>query len=148
MLWTASGGTRTPVTDTQLAERSNFLTMRGGDVYRNAVVRMVASARSVLEQSGKSVDDIDLFVGHQANIRILDAVGQRLGMPAEKSHVTVDQHANTSAASIPLALVDARAAGRLTPGATVLLAAFGAGLTWGACLFTWNPTAGDRGGDR
>jgi 3-oxoacyl-[acyl-carrier-protein] synthase III len=148
MLWTASGGTRTPVTDVELDARSNFLTMRGGDVYRNAVVRMAASAQAVLDRSGKTVDDVDLFVGHQANVRIIDAVGQRLHMPPERCHVTVDQHANTSAASIPLALADARAAGRLEPGATVLLAAFGAGLTWGACLFTWNPTAGDRGANR
>jgi 3-oxoacyl-[acyl-carrier-protein] synthase III len=80
-------------------------------------------------------------VGHQANVRILDAVAQRLALDPARAHITVDRHGNTSAASIPLALVDAREAGRLTPGTTVLLAAFGAGLTWGACLLTWNPVA-------
>ncbi len=145
MLWTAAGGTRTPVTPDVLDAGGNYLSMRGGDVYRNAVARMAGAARHVLEEAGLGVDDVDLFVGHQANIRILDAVGTRLSMPKERTHVTVDQHANTSAASIPLALEDARNAGRLTPGATVLLAGFGAGLTWGACLLTWQPTGGGDG---
>jgi 3-oxoacyl-[acyl-carrier-protein] synthase III len=83
---------------------------------------------------------VDLLVGHQANSRILDAVVQRLGLDPERSHLTVDQHANTSAASVPLALTDARDRGRLTPGATVLLTAFGAGLTWASCLLRWDGT--------
>ena len=114
--------------------------MRGGDVYRHAVARMTASSRDVLDQAGLTVDDVDLLVGHQANSRILDAVVQRLGLDPGRSHLTVDQHANTSAASIPLALADARDAGRLHPGDTVLLTAFGAGLTWGSCLLTWAGT--------
>jgi len=111
--------------------------MRGGDVYRNAVARMVQGAREVLEKAGIGVEDVDLFVGHQANVRILDAVASRLGLPSERNHVSVDRHGNTSAASIPLALADARDQGRLHDGDTVLLAAFGAGLTWGAGLLTW-----------
>lgn len=140
MLWLEAGGTRLPITSDNLGERRNYLTMRGGDVYRNAVARMTSAAASVLEQAQLSVADVDLFVGHQANIRILDAVGQRLGIEEAQVHVTVDRHGNTSAASVPLALDDARAAGRLEPGATVLLAAFGAGMTWGACLLTWQAT--------
>jgi 3-oxoacyl-[acyl-carrier-protein] synthase III len=142
MLWTPAGGTRTPTTDDVLATRTNYLAMRGGDVYRNAVARMAAAANAVLERSSLTVDDVDLFVGHQANIRIIEAVGKRLAMPAERTHITVDQHANTSAASVPLALADARDTGRLKPGDTVLLAGFGAGLTWGACLLTWMPSRG------
>lgn len=137
MLWTASGGTRRPFDAEVLADRSHYLTMRGGDVYRNAVVRMVESAGEVLRLAGLEVGDVDLLVGHQANVRILDAVASRLGLPTERSHVSVDRHGNTSAASIPLALWDAREQGRLHSGDTVLLAAFGAGLTWGACLLTW-----------
>ena len=137
MLWTPSGGTRRPFDAEVLADRSHYLSMRGGDVYRNAVVRMADSAREVLAQAGLEVADVDLLVGHQANVRILDAVAARLGLPNELSHISVDRHGNTSAASIPLALVDARAQGKLRDGATVLLAAFGAGLTWGACLLTW-----------
>ncbi len=145
MLWTAAGGTRTPTSSQVLDERANYLSMRGGDVYRNAVVRMAAAATSVLERSSLSVADVDLFVGHQANIRIIEAVGKRLGMPGERTHITVDKHANTSAASVPLALADARDAGRLKPGDTVLLAGFGAGLTFGACLFSWSPSRGGTG---
>lgn len=137
MLWTAAGGTRRPFDADVLADRSHYLTMRGGDVYRNAVVRMAESAREVLRLAGLEVADVDLLVGHQANVRILDAVASRLELPTERSHVSVDRHGNTSAASIPLALWDAREQGRLHDGDTVLLAAFGAGLTWGACLLTW-----------
>jgi 3-oxoacyl-[acyl-carrier-protein] synthase III len=140
MLWTEAGGVRIPVDQTTVADGRHHLTMRGGDVYRHAVARMTAASATVLDRAGQTVDDVDLFVGHQANIRILDAVRQRLGVPVDRTHVTVDQHGNTSAASVPLALADARDRGRLRPGDQVLLAAFGAGLTWGACLLTWQPT--------
>ena len=139
MLWRQAGGTLQPTTAEDLAEGRHLLTMRGGDVYRHAVARMAEASTAVLEQVGLQVADVDLLVGHQANARILEAVRARLGIDADRCHVTVDRHANTSAASIPLALADARAAGRLAPGDTVLLTAFGAGLTWGACLLTWDP---------
>lgn len=144
MLWTQAGGTRTPFSAAILEARTHYLTMRGGDVYRNAVTRMTAAGREVLDTAGMRIDEVDLFIGHQANLRILEAVGQRLGIDPARTHVTVDQHGNTSAASVPLALADARDRGRLAPGDTVLLTAFGAGLTWGACLLTWDPT-GDGG---
>lgn len=137
MLWAAAGGSRTPVSEGTLAQGSQYLTMRGGDVYRHAVARMAQASNNVLEKAGLGVGDVDLFVGHQANVRILDAVAKRLGIGDDQVHITVDQHGNTSAASVPLALADARAAGRLHPGDRVLLAAFGAGLTWAACLVTW-----------
>jgi 3-oxoacyl-[acyl-carrier-protein] synthase III len=141
MLWCPSGGTRDPLVPGDEARHDPYLRMRGGDVYRHAVSHMVASSRAVLASAGLGVDDVDLLVGHQANARILDAVVQRLGLDPSRSHVTVDVHANTSAASVPLALADARARGRLTPGATVLLTAFGAGLTWGSCLVRWDGAA-------
>lgn len=139
MLLRRAGGSRHPTTPAGLETGDHLLTMRGGDVYRHAVARMASASTEVLERAGVAIDDVDLFIGHQANARILEAVRARVGIAPERCHVTVEQHANTSAASIPLALADAREAGRLRPGATVLLAAFGAGLTWGACLLTWNP---------
>jgi 3-oxoacyl-[acyl-carrier-protein] synthase III len=132
MLWCPAGGSREPLAPGGGGDP--WLRMRGGDVYRHAVARMVASSRAVLDAAGLDVGDVDLLVAHQANARILDAVVQRLGIDPERSHVTVDAHANTSAASVPLALADARDRGRLRPDATVLLTAFGAGLTWASCL--------------
>lgn len=145
VLWASASGTRTPATPERVAAGEHFLTMRGGDVYRHAVKRMAASSAAVLEAAGLSVTDVDLFVGHQANARILDAVASRLGLPDGVSYVTVGEHGNTSAASVPLALAHARAAGRLRSGDRVLLSAFGAGLTWGSTLLTWTgPTRKDR----
>lgn len=110
--------------------------MNGSEVYAHAVRRMTASSRAVVAAAGLTPDDVDLVVGHQANLRILAAVGDRLGIPLERQHLTVDRHGNTSAASVPLALADAKAAGRLAPGTRVLTTAFGAGLSWASCLIT------------
>jgi 3-oxoacyl-[acyl-carrier-protein] synthase-3 len=143
ILWMRAGGAREPFDPVLHAEASSRMSMRGGDVYRHAVTRMSASSKVVLDAAGITVSDIDLMVGHQANQRILEAVGQRLGVPDGISHLTVDRHGNTSAASIPLALDDARREGRLLPGSRVLLTAFGGGLTWGSCLLTWDGTAGE-----
>ena len=139
ILWQEGTGTRLPASPDTLDGRQ-YLTMRGREVYRNAVTRMAASSRAVLDAAGLGLDDVDLFIGHQANKRILDAVVDRLGVDPARCHVTVDRHANTSAASIPLALADARDAGRLQPGSRILLTAFGAGLTWGSTLLTWTRT--------
>jgi len=137
MLWMRAGGSREPFDPVAHADPSSRIGMRGGDVYRHAVARMTASSRAVLDAAGRDVADVDLMVGHQANLRILAAVAERLGLPEERCQVSVDRHGNTSAASIPLALVDARAQGRLEPGTRLLLTAFGGGLTWGSCLLTW-----------
>jgi 3-oxoacyl-[acyl-carrier-protein] synthase-3 len=94
-------------------------------------------SREVIERAGVAVQDVDLYVPHQANRRIISAVATRLGMTAEQCYVNIERVGNTSAASIPLALYDAVQDGRLHEGDTVLLAAFGAGLTWGAALVTW-----------
>lgn len=143
MLWTPGFGLRRELSVEAITAGDQYVKMRGGDVYRHAVARMTSSSRAVLERAGLTIDDVDLLVGHQANARILDAVVQRLGIDPERSHMTIDQHANTSAASVPLALADARDRGRLRPGATVLLTAFGGGLTWASCLLTWTgPTTG------
>jgi len=145
ILWMRAGGSREPFDPVLHADASSRMSMRGGDVYRHAVTRMTASSQAVLDAAEVLIGDIDLVVGHQANQRILEAVGQRLGVPEGRAHITVDRHGNTSAASIPLALQDARQEGRLQPGARLLLTAFGGGLTWGSCLLTWSGSARERG---
>lgn len=136
-----AGGTRRPASDGTVADREHFIRMDGPRIYRHAITRMAASSAAVLDRAGLTAADIDLLVGHQANARILEGVSSRLGIPDDDAVVVVDRHGNTSAASIPLALDAARADGRLQDGARVLLTAFGAGLTWGSCLLTWEATS-------
>jgi 3-oxoacyl-[acyl-carrier-protein] synthase-3 len=138
MLWMRAGGSREPFDPVLHAQASSRMSFRGGDVYRHAVINMTGSSQQVLVEAGVTIDEVDLLVGHQANLRIIEAVGQRLGLDMDRCHITVDRHGNTSAASIPLALEDARAAGRLRPGMQVLLTAFGGGMTWGSCLLRWS----------
>lgn len=142
ILWMRAGGSREPFDAVLHAEASSRMSFRGGDVYRHAVMNMTGSSQQVLAEAGVAIGDVDLLVGHQANLRILEAVGQRLGIAEERCHITVDRHGNTSAASIPLALQDAREAGRLRPGMQVLLTAFGGGMTWGSCLLRWSGPEG------
>jgi 3-oxoacyl-[acyl-carrier-protein] synthase-3 len=124
--------------DLLYAERDErVLRMQGAEVYRHAVRRVVAATREALERAGKTVDEIDLFVAHQANVRIIDAAAAELGVPCDKVMINVDRVANTSSASIPLALAQAEREGRLNPGDTVALAAFGAGFVWGAGVIAW-----------
>ena len=108
------------------------LRMQGAEVYRHAVRRMTEAMRIALERAALTVDDLDLFVAHQANARIIETAAHELGLPSEKVVCNVDAMANTSSASIPLALAEAERDGRLHPGAKVGLAAFGAGFVWGA----------------
>ncbi|MEU3183396.1 beta-ketoacyl-ACP synthase III [Streptomyces sp. NPDC006923] len=125
-----SGGVATDPAD-------SYMTMRGREVFRNAVHHMADSSRTVLAQAGRDVATVDRVVGHQANIRILRAVAGRLDLPEDRLVSNIDRVGNTSAASIPLALADGVAAGTVTEGATVLLTAFGAGLTWGSAVLEW-----------
>jgi len=124
----------------------SILKMNGREVFKFATRVMVSSAEAVLEQCGKTIDDIDVYVPHQANKRIIDYAVGKLGIPPEKTIVNVDRYGNTSSGSIPLALADARAEGRLTDGALVLMTGMGAGLTWGSALIEWSgtPAAGSR----
>ncbi|HMT46256.1 MAG TPA: beta-ketoacyl-ACP synthase III [Novosphingobium sp.] len=108
--------------------------MKGREVFRHAVVNLATVLEAVLDHTGLTADDIDWVVPHQANQRILDATARKLGLPAEKVVITVDRHANTSAASVPLALDTAVRDGRIQPGHLVMLEAMGGGFTWGACL--------------
>jgi 3-oxoacyl-[acyl-carrier-protein] synthase-3 len=111
--------------------------MKGKEVFRHAVENLASVVREVLDEAGMTMDDIDWLVPHQANKRILDATARRLNFDPDKIVVTVDRHANTSAASVPLALAEAVGDGRIQPGHLVLMEAMGGGFTWGACLARW-----------
>ena len=121
------------------AEHGGYLQMVGKEVFRKAVQVIVESASEAMVKAGISVDDLALMVPHQANLRIIQAACQRLGIDEAKAMVTVDKYGNTSAASIPLALVDAITEGRLQAGDLVLLTGFGAGMTWASAILRWNP---------
>jgi 3-oxoacyl-[acyl-carrier-protein] synthase-3 len=116
---------------------TGFLRMEGKEVFRHAVVNMAAVVGEVLEKTGLTAKDIDWLVPHQANKRIIDGTGRKLGLPPERVVVTVDKHANTSAASIPLALESAVGDGRIKRGDLLLLEGIGGGLAWGASLVRW-----------
>ena len=130
-LWYPGSGSR------HFENPESFVKMNGREVFKFATRVMVSSANEILAECGKTVDDIDVYVPHQANKRIIDYAAAKLGIPAEKTIVNVDRYGNTSSGSIPLALADARADGRLQDGALVLLTGMGAGLTWGSALVEW-----------
>jgi 3-oxoacyl-[acyl-carrier-protein] synthase-3 len=115
-------------------DKPGFLIMNGREVFRHAVTLLASAVNEALTANGLTSQDIDWLVPHQANRRIIDGVGRKLGLPAERVVITVDLHANTSAASIPLALASAITDGRIKPGQLVLLEALGGGLTWGSAL--------------
>ena len=119
----------------------SVLRMNGREVFKFATRVMVSSAEAVLEQCGRTVADVDVYVPHQANKRIIDYAVGKLGMPPERTIVNVDRFGNTSSGSIPLALADARTAGMLQDGALVLMTGMGAGLTWGSALIEWSGTS-------
>lgn len=108
--------------------------MEGREIFRRAVTMMADSSSEVLEQAGMTVDDVDLVIAHQANIRIIEATARRLGVPDEKVFVNIQSYGNTSAATVPIALTEALEAGRIKPGSVVLFTAFGSGLSWGSAL--------------
>ena len=122
-----------------------LLKMNGREVYKFATRVMVSSAEAVLAECGRTIDEVDVYVPHQANKRIIDHAVGKLGVPYERTVVNVDRFGNTSSGSIPLALADARADGRLHDGALVLMTGMGAGLTWGSALLEWgSSTSGER----
>jgi 3-oxoacyl-[acyl-carrier-protein] synthase-3 len=132
-----AGGSRRPTTFETVEAREHYIKMDGPSLFRFGVDAMVQSSRNALDRAGMSVDDVDLFIPHQANLRIIDAGLERLGIPRDRTLVTLDRFANTAAASIPIALDDAVRSNRLMPGMNVLLTGFGAGLTWGSAVVCW-----------
>jgi 3-oxoacyl-[acyl-carrier-protein] synthase-3 len=132
-----AGGSRNPASHETVDRRLHFAKMKGNEVFKVAVRMFGESAQRILERNGFTPNDIDLFVPHQANLRIIEAAVKRLKLPMERVLINVDRYGNTGAASVYVALEEAWATGRLKPGALVLLAAFGGGFTWGAALVRW-----------
>jgi 3-oxoacyl-[acyl-carrier-protein] synthase-3 len=131
------GGSRNPPSEKMVAERMQFLKMKGNETFKVAVRTLEDIARETLAANNFTVKDLDLYVPHQANARILKSVADRLGLPLEKMMLNLDRYGNTSAASIPIALDEAVQAGRIKEGSLVMIAAFGAGLTWASALIRW-----------
>jgi 3-oxoacyl-[acyl-carrier-protein] synthase-3 len=133
-------GSAMPATPEALARGDQFLKQNGKMVFTHAIRRMAEVATSLMHTHGLTAADIDLVVPHQANLRIIGPTAERIGVPMSKVVVNLDRLGNTTGATIPLALADAEADGRLVPGSRVLLVAFGGGLTWGASYLTWGRT--------
>jgi 3-oxoacyl-[acyl-carrier-protein] synthase III len=130
-LWLPGSGSRV------FDDPERYVKMNGREVFKFATRVLVQSAEELLTACGRSIDDVDLYIPHQANVRIIDHATRKLGIPSERVVVNVDRYGNTSSGSIPLALADAAADGRLRPGQLVLMTGMGAGLTWGSALIRW-----------
>ena len=143
-LYMPAGGSRAPATAETVAARQHYAKMNGREVFKFATRVLVDSAEKVLDECGVPVEEIDVYVPHQANVRIIDHARKKLGIPEERTVVNVDRYGNTSSGSIPLALGDAESDGRLKEGEMVLMTGMGAGLTWGSALIEW--TANGKGG--
>ncbi len=132
-----AGGSRMPANEKTVSEGMHFLSMNGNEVFKFAIKVMGEAAVKALEGSGLTADDIDLLIPHQANIRIIQSAAKRLKLPMNRVFVNVDKYGNTSAASIPIALCEAKDAGLLKEGHIIALVGFGAGLTWAASVIRW-----------
>ena len=132
-----AGGSKRPATRETVEQRLHFIKMMGNELFKYATRAMEEAALEALRRANMQSSDIDLFIPHQANIRIIDATARRLKLPKEKVFVNIDHYGNTSAASIPIALVEAQEQGRISRGSVVLLAAAGGGVTWASALLKW-----------
>jgi 3-oxoacyl-[acyl-carrier-protein] synthase-3 len=132
-----AGGSRLPASAETIAAEQHFIHQNGREVYKFATRVLVSSAEQVLAACDLTVDDVDVYIPHQANLRIIDHAVRKLGIPPERVVTNVDRYGNTSSGSIPLALADAAADGRLQPGKLVLMTGMGAGLTWGSGVMEW-----------
>jgi 3-oxoacyl-[acyl-carrier-protein] synthase III len=130
-LWLPGSGSRI------FDESDRFVKMNGREVFKFATRVLVQSGEAVLERGGTRVEDVDVYVPHQANVRIIDHATKKLGIPSDRVVINADRYGNTSSGSIPLALADAQADGRLRAGSLVLMTGMGAGLTWGSALMRW-----------
>jgi 3-oxoacyl-[acyl-carrier-protein] synthase-3 len=131
------GGSRIRPSAEMLGQRAQYIKMKGNETFKVAVRTLEEVARETLAAHHLTVEDLDLYIPHQANLRIIKAVADRLGLPLEKVVLNMDRYGNTSAASIPLALDEAVREGRLREGQLVMLGAFGAGLTWASAVIRW-----------
>ncbi len=133
-IWQPAGGSRLPHTEATLAEKLDKLRMKGREVYKFAVVKFNRLVQQALKDTGLKTEDIDLIVPHQSNLRIIESVQEKMKLPIEKFVVNIDRYGNTSAASVGMALDEARRDGRVKSGDTVMMIAFGAGLTWAVII--------------
>lgn len=136
-LWVPAGGSKQPASHATVDQRLHYMKMNGPEIYKFGVRIIGESVAQALKQAGLRESDLDLLVPHQANIRILQSAAKRFNLPMEKVVVDIDRYSNTSAASVPIALCEARERGLLKPGMNVALVAFGAGLTWGSAIIRW-----------
>ena len=137
LLHMPAGGSRHPTTHETIDSRQHYAKMKGGEVFKVAVRMFSDCAAQLLDRHGFSAKDVDLFIPHQANLRIIEAAAKRAGLPMDRVFVNIDRYGNTGAASVYVALAEAVTAGRVRPGDLVLMAAFGGGFTWGAALVRW-----------
>ncbi len=137
LLYQPGFGNRHPASEQGVRDRLQFLKMQGNEVFKVAVRSLSEVALEALEANGLKAEDLDLFIPHQANRRILEATAKRLGLTEEQVYINVDRFGNTSGASIPIALDEANRAGRMKEGDLVMFDAFGGGFTWGAALLRW-----------
>jgi 3-oxoacyl-[acyl-carrier-protein] synthase-3 len=137
LLYRPGGGAVDPISEKVVCDRSHYMKMAGREVFKAAVLAMSEACDEALDRAGVSADEVDLLIPHQANIRIIEATAKHAGMSMNKVMVNVDRYGNTSSASIPLALDQAIAEGRVKSGSLLLLVAFGAGFTWGSTVIRW-----------
>lgn len=137
LLGIPAGGSRLPATPDTIDEGLQYIKMQGQEVFRRAVRAVVDSAKLALERAGVGAHDVNWFIPHQANLRIIEAAANRLGIEREKTIVNIDRFGNTSAASVPLALSEAADAGRFRDGDLVLMSGFGAGMSWASVVVRW-----------
>ncbi len=136
-LYLPAGGSARPASAESVERREHYLKMEGKELFRIAIKALTNASRTILEDTGFTLDDVDVFIPHQANIRIIKMVANLLDMPMEKVYTNIERYGNTSASSIPIALDEATRSGRIKNGDLVLLAAFGSGLTWASTLVRW-----------
>ncbi len=137
LLCIPGGGSADPISHKVVDERSQFMKMKGREVFKAAVLSMATACEDALARAGVGVNEIELLVPHQANVRIIEATARHAGIPMDKVMVNVDRYGNTSTASIPLALHQAQCEGRLRRNSLILVVSFGAGFTWGAAVIRW-----------
>jgi 3-oxoacyl-[acyl-carrier-protein] synthase-3 len=143
ILWQPDGGSNSPPTVDTLERHGHFVHMQGREVYKHAVRRMNQVVTEVLDKVQIAPEEVDWFVPHQANVRIIQSVQERLGLPMDRFYVNIDRYGNTTAATIPLCIDELAEQGRLRPGSKVVLFTFGAGFTWGSCYLVWGEANGN-----
>jgi 3-oxoacyl-[acyl-carrier-protein] synthase III len=137
ILFMPGGGCRTPITSENANKNLQTIHMSGKDVYKQAVIAMMAASKTVLDQAGLTIDDIACVIPHQANLRIIEAIADRLKIPLDRFYVNLDRYGNTSAAAVAIALDEANRTGRIKSGDYILMVVFGGGLTWASTVIEW-----------